>query len=62
MAVLVFNTIVNVIAEMAWGLPRGIWDIRDAYPWLWLVGLAFCHLLLVLRQSFERTGRARRGA
>lgn len=39
MAVLVFNTIVNVIAEKAWGLPRGIWDIRDAYPWLWLVGM-----------------------
>lgn len=30
--------------------------IRNAYPWLWLVGLAFCHFLLVLRQSFERTG------
>jgi hypothetical protein len=37
--VLVFNTIVNVIAEKAWGLPQGIWDIRNAYPWLWLVGM-----------------------
>ena len=39
MAVLVFNTIVNVIAEKAWGLPQGIWDIRDAYPWLGLLGM-----------------------
>ena len=22
-----------------WGLPPGVWDIRNAYPWLWLVGM-----------------------
>ena len=39
MVVVVFNAVVNIVAEAVWGLPQGIWDIRNAYPWLWLVGM-----------------------
>ena len=63
MVVVVYNAIVNAIADIAWCLPQGLWGHPRCLPLASVGGhVAFGHFLLVLRQAFERTGRARRGA
>ena len=63
MVVVVFNTIVNAIAEKALGLAPRRMGHSQRLPLAVASGyVAFCHLLLVLRQTLERTGRARHGA